>query len=172
MSRASPQGEDHPAVCVSWNDAKAFAAWISQKTHKSYRLLSEAEREYVARGGTTTAFWWGDDPSKDLANYKSEGDVTPIKGTVAVQSFKPNAFGLFQVHGNMSDWVDCWHESYTGAPADGSAWLTGDCQSRVVRGGGWLNGARETRASARFKLPQSAGFSFYGAIRLARDLAR
>src|SRR5262249_18735414 len=133
----------------------------------------EAEREYVTRGGSMTAFWWGPDPSQDLANYQAEGEAATIKGTVAAQSFKPNAFGLFQVHGNVGDWVeDCWNPNYQGAPTDGSAWLSGDCTNRVGRGGGWFNSARDMRAAARWKLPQSVGFSFYGAIRLARDIAQ
>jgi formylglycine-generating enzyme required for sulfatase activity len=167
------QGDDHPVVCASWNDAQAYAAWISKKTGKRYRLLSEAEREYVARAGTSTPFWWGSDAVGNLANYRSDAEGPPIRGTVPVQSYKPNPFGLYQVHGNVSDWVeDCWHDSYTDAPADGSAWVTGDCRDRVARGGGWYDEPGDMRAGARERLPKSVGFNFYGTIRLARDLAR
>jgi formylglycine-generating enzyme required for sulfatase activity len=166
------QAGDHPGVCISWDDAMTYIAWLNQKTGRSYRLLSEAEREYVARAGTQTEFWWGPDPSPELANYQAE-DEWRITGTVSVLRYAPNAFGLYQVYGNVSDWVaDCWNDSYAGAPADGSAWLSGDCGDRIVRGGGWLSRPAEIRAAARYQVPQHARSSFFGAIRVARDLAR
>ncbi len=140
------QTGSHPVVCVNWNDAQAYVAWLSKKTGKSYRLLSEAEREYVTRAGTKTPFWWGSSITPEQANY--DGSVDPYKGggakgeyrqkTLPVKSFKPNPWGLYQVHGNVWEWVeDCWHGNYEGAPADGSAWTTGDCKYRVLRGGSW-----------------------------------
>jgi formylglycine-generating enzyme required for sulfatase activity len=133
-----------PVINVSWDDAKAYVAWLAKKTGKSYRLLSEAEREYVTRAGTTTPFWWGSSISTSQANY--DGRYTygnGVKGeyrkrAMPVDSFAPNPWGLYQVHGNLSDWTeDCYHTSYQRAPADGSAWLNGECSERVLRGGTW-----------------------------------
>jgi formylglycine-generating enzyme required for sulfatase activity len=133
-----------PVINVSWDNAKAYVEWLSKKTGKAYRLLSEAEREYVTRAGTTTPFWWGDSISTNQANYN--GNYTYRDGakgeyrakTLPVDAFQANAWGLYQVHGNVWDWVeDCYHDSYRGAPSDGSAWTTGDCSHRVVRGGSW-----------------------------------
>src|SRR5262249_49663403 len=145
-------------VCVSWEDAKAFVAWLSKKTVKSYRLLTEAEREYVTRAETTTPFWWGASISTSQANYNgnySYGDVT--KGewrqkTVPVNSFEPNAFGLYNVHGNVHDWVeDCYIDTYSGAPMDGSARqaMSGTCRYRVLRGGSWIHHPHNLRAAVR-----------------------
>ena len=132
---------------MSWDNAKAYVAWLSRKTGKSYRLLSEAEREYVTRAGTTTPYWWGTAISTSQANYNGAYAYAYAGGsrgeyrqkTVPVDTFEPNAWGLFQVHGNVWEWVeDCWHGSYDGAPDNGSAWIEGsDCSRRVVRGGSW-----------------------------------
>ena len=126
-----------PVINVSWDDAKAYVAWLSNKTGKTYRLLSEAEREYVTRAGTTTPFWWGSSISTSQANYDGTNTYgSGVKGefrheTLPVDSFQPNPWGLYQVHGNVWEWVeDCYHESYAGAPSDGSAWTFEDC-SRV-----------------------------------------
>jgi formylglycine-generating enzyme required for sulfatase activity len=133
-----------PVINVSWEDAKAYVVWLSRKTGKSYRLLSEAEREYVTRAGTTTPFWWGASISTQQANYN--GNYTYGTGatgvsrrqTVPVNSFQPNPWGLYQVHGNVWEWTeDCWHDDYLGAPSDGSAWTSGGCSDRVIRGGAW-----------------------------------
>ncbi|MGP0088519.1 MAG: formylglycine-generating enzyme family protein [Xanthobacteraceae bacterium] len=145
-----------PVINVSWDDAKAYVTWLSRKTGKTYRLLSEAEREYAARAGTETPFWWGVSISTGQANY--EGTITyggGAKGeyrqrTLPVDSFKRNPWGLYQVHGNVYEWVeDCYHDSYAGAPTDGSAWLSGDCSHRVVRGGSWFFFAWDLRAANR-----------------------
>ena len=140
------QGDDHPTVCVSWNDAQAYIQWLSRISGKSYRLLSEAEREYAARGGTQTAFWWGDSITTSQANYNGnvsyngspEGQYR--QATVPVNGFNANPYGLYNMHGNVWEWTqDCWHENYAGAPTDGSAWTTG-CSGnyRVLRGGSWF----------------------------------
>jgi formylglycine-generating enzyme required for sulfatase activity len=137
---------DRPVINVNWNEAKDYIGWLSKKTGKTYRLLSEAEREYVTRAGTATPFWWGRSITPALANY--DGSAEPYKGggskgeyrhkTLPVKSFKPNPWGLYQVHGNVWEWVeDCWHDSYNGAPSDGSAWTSVDCSRRVLRGGSW-----------------------------------
>ena len=111
------QDARHPVTCVNWNDAKAYISWLSSKTGKTYRLLSEAEREYVTRAGTTTPFWWGSSVSTDQANYN--GNHTYAQGrkgrwrqkTVRVDSFRANPWGLYNVHGNVWDWTeDCWNE--------------------------------------------------------------
>jgi formylglycine-generating enzyme required for sulfatase activity len=149
---------DRPVINVNWNDAKAYVAWLSKKTGKEYRLLSEAEREYVARAGTTTPFWWGSSITPDQANY--DGSADPYKGggakgeyrqkTLPVKSFKPNPWGLYQVHGNVWEWVeDCWNANYDGAPGDGSARTTGDCARHVQRGGSWSLDPWDLRAAKR-----------------------
>jgi formylglycine-generating enzyme required for sulfatase activity/uncharacterized caspase-like protein len=152
------QDDTHPAVCLNWEDANAYAGWLSKRTGKSYRLLSEAEYEYVARAGTTAPFWWGASIAPDEANYDgnnmyagggSKGEYRAK--TVPVKSFKPNPWGLYQVHGNAWSWVkDCWRDTYEGAPADGSAWTGGDCRNRILRGGSWINTPRNLRSANRF----------------------
>jgi formylglycine-generating enzyme required for sulfatase activity len=134
------QDDQHPVVCVSRDDAKAFATWLSKKAGKPYRLLSEAEREYVTRAGTSTPFWWGSDISATQANYGYGGGHT-----VPVNSFEANPWGLYNVHGNVWDWTeDCWHTNYQGvnnmgAPTNGSAWTTACSEGRsTVRGGSWI----------------------------------
>jgi formylglycine-generating enzyme required for sulfatase activity len=144
-----------PVINVSWDDAKTYAAWLSKKTGKSYRLLSEAEREYVTRAGTTTPFWWGNSISTSEANYNGTPYSGGAKGqyrgrTVPVDSFEPNPWGLYQVHGNVYEWTeDCWHVNYQGAPADGSFWTGGDCSSHVIRGGSWDYDAEYLRSASR-----------------------
>jgi formylglycine-generating enzyme required for sulfatase activity len=162
------QDDQHPVVCVNWDDAKAFAAWLSKKTGKSYRLLSEAEREYMTRGGTTTRYGFGDD-EKSLCRYGNVADQTAkrsIKGTekwtppdcddgyaftAPAGHFAANPFGIHDVHGNVWDWtVDCWNTNYQGAPTDGSAWTSGDCTKRVIRGGSWINAPQYLRSAYRY----------------------
>ena len=143
------QTDAHPVVHVSWNDAQAYVDWLSASTKKEYRLLSEAEWEYVARAGTTTTYHFGNTISQGQANYDGHNG-----GTVAVGSYSANAFGLHDVHGNVWEWVeDCWHSDYTDAPSDGSAWGS-DCHAtfsgyRVLRGGSWHINARNLRSAVR-----------------------
>ena len=134
-----------PVISLNWEDAKLYVEWLSRETGEGYRLLSESEWEYVARAGTTTPFHFGATISTEQANYN--GNYTYGSGrngeyrekTVPVGSFPPNAYGLHDVHGNVWEWVeDCRHDSYRGAPSDGSAWTRGEgCSKRVVRGGSW-----------------------------------
>ncbi|MCL2715958.1 MAG: formylglycine-generating enzyme family protein [Alphaproteobacteria bacterium] len=147
-----------PVNDVSWEDAKRYLTWLSKKTGKEYRLLSEAEWEYVARAGTTTPFWWGTGISHRKANYRGTATRTDRNrssnggGTLPVDSFDANPFGLYQVHGDVFEWVeDCWHETYccSGRPRDGSAWTTGECHRRVLRGGDYWSEPRALRAAAR-----------------------
>ena len=130
-----------PVVNVTWDDAKAYVSWLSQRTGKAYRLPTEAEWEYAARAGTTTPYWWGKDIGKNHANGGGGGSEWDGKQTAPVGSFQPNSFGLFDTAGNVWEWTeDCWHDRYKNAPQDGTAWLEaegGDCARRVVRGGSW-----------------------------------
>ena len=122
------QSDQDPVVCVSWGDAQAYAVWLSAETGETYRLLSGSEWEYAARAGTTGRFHFGTSIPDNTANYSpASWDIR--HRTVRVGSFPANGFGLHDVHGNVFEWVeDCWHGSYAGAPADGSAWsVGGDC---------------------------------------------
>jgi formylglycine-generating enzyme required for sulfatase activity len=167
---------NRPVINVNWADANAYAEWLSQKTGKTYRLLSEAEREYVTRAGTTTPFWWGSSISPNQANYN--GNYTYADGmkgayraqTVPVDSFEANPWGLFNVHGNVWDWTaDCWNDSNQGNPGNGSARTTRDCLTRVIRGGSWSLVPQILRAASR-----RGNFSVlrndYTGFRLARTL--
>lgn len=155
-----------PVVNVSWNDAKAYVDWLSQRTGKSYRLPSEAEFEYALRGGTGSRYWWGDGtPQSKVENLTGSGDRSPSGrrwsnafqgyrdgywGPAPVMSFAPNPFGLYDIDGNVSEWVqDCWHDSYLRAPRDGGAWVNPGCGSRVVRGGSWGSSPDQVRSAYR-----------------------
>ena len=172
--------DTRPVINVSWDDAQEYVYWLSRETGKSYRLLSEAEWEYVARAGTTTKYWWGDELSHDHANYGSDGahggGMAAGKDrwvkTSPVGSFPPNPFGLFDTAGNIAEWVaDCWHENYEGAPSDGSPWVSGDCSERVSRGGDWGSYMDYRDPSYRIGFVPRMRDSFYGGgIRVARTL--
>jgi formylglycine-generating enzyme required for sulfatase activity len=145
-----------PVINVSWNDAQQYVQWLSTRTRKTYRLLSEAEWEYVARAGTKTPFNTGANINPKQASYDTSlsfaGSVTATAryGTVPVGSFQGNAFGLYDVHGNVWEWTeDCWNEDYVGAPSDASARITGDCGSRAIRGGSWINRPQLARSAVR-----------------------
>ena len=163
-----------PVINVSWDDAQRYVGWLSRKTGQEYRLLSEAEWEYVARAGTTTPFHFGSTISTDQANYNGDftygaGRKGIVRGrTVAVGSFAANEFGLHDVHGNVWELVqDCWNTSYSGAPNDGSAWEKGECGRRVVRGGSWLIGPGGLRSALRSW--DDSGFRFFNlGFRVAR----
>ncbi len=158
-----------PVIDVSWDDAKAFVNWLSQKTQKGYRLPSEAEWEYAARAGTNSQFWWGRAPVNGNANCE-DCSSTPPRRTLPAGSFRPNGFGLFDVAGNVAEWVeDCWNESYRGAPTDGSAWTTGQCRQRGLRGGSFASKANVIRSAARFRYDQDVRYYANG-FRVARDL--
>jgi formylglycine-generating enzyme required for sulfatase activity len=138
-------------------------------TGKPYRLLTEAEWEYAARAGTTTVYYWGDEIGKE--NAKCNGcDSQYDGGTSPVGSFKPNAFGLYDMAGNVWQWVeDCYHGGYDEAPTDGSAWITGDCGRRVVRGGSWFNYPVALRSAFRYGHVTDYRLSFLG-FRVGRTL--
>lgn len=180
------QEDNHPIGCINWTDAKAYAGWISHKTGKQYRLPTEAEWEYSARGNTSTARYWGDNPD-DACAYANAADKTAqaqIRGasswsvgnctdgfayTSPVGSFKANAFGLNDMLGNSWEWTeDSYHDSYQGAPTDGRAWQ-GDGAKHVLRGGSWNNSPRNVRAAVRNSYKPVSRYSFFG-FRLARVL--
>ncbi len=174
-----------PVINVSWEDAREYVRWLSRATEEEYRLLSEAEWEYVARAGTQTARYWGEGESGQCRygnGYDRTGHAeleyswqpaTCSDGyvrTAPVGLFEPNAFGLYDVLGNVWEWaLDCWNESYSGAPVDGSAWSSGDCSRRVVRGGSWGFFPRSLRSAFRGR--SSAGGRYDGnGFRVARTI--
>jgi formylglycine-generating enzyme required for sulfatase activity len=162
---------DRPVIDVSWDDAKMFARWQAQRTGQAYRLPSEAEWEYAARAGSASLYWWGREVGNGRANCEECGG--PAAGrTLVTGSFRPNAFGLYDTAGNAAEWVeDCWNESYRGAPQDGSAWLTGQCRLRVLRGGSFANKANAVRPAARFRYDEDVRYYANG-FRLVRDLPK
>jgi formylglycine-generating enzyme required for sulfatase activity len=160
-----------PAINVSWNDSKQYAAWLSRVTGKPYRLLTEAEWEYAARAGAVTRYSWGDGPDEGEANCDGCGSRWDLRQPAPVGSFKPNAFGLYDMQGNVWEWVeDAWHDNYDGAPEVGSGWTTGDLDYRVVRGGSWRNETSLVRAAVRDKRNVHVRFDTLG-FRVARTLS-
>ena len=143
-----------PVVNVSWSDVQEYLRWLSDETGSEYRLLSEAEWEYVARAGSSTARYWGE-PASDQCQFANGGDgEAPCPDgypqTAPVGSFEPNAFGLFDALGNVWEWTqDCWEDSYPSEPGGADARLSGDCTKRVVRGGSWFNGPMPLRSASR-----------------------
>ncbi|MEO1068108.1 MAG: formylglycine-generating enzyme family protein, partial [Cyanobacteria bacterium J06638_6] len=179
-SRFSDHGANRPVEQVSWDDAVAFCKKLSQQTGRTYRLPSEAEWEYACRAGTTTPFYFGATITTDLANYRGtdweykgntypgnygqgpHGDFREI--TVEVGSFPPNAFGLYDMHGNVWEWcADHWHDNYDGALTDGTAWLSSDeSAKRLLRGGSWVADPRFCRSAYRFRLALDLGNGLLG----------
>jgi len=167
---------ERPVINISWEDGQAYANWLSHKTGKPYRLLSEAEWEYAARAGTTTPFSHGNSVLPSEANYNGSTDGSGPSDvnrqrTMPVGSFPANGFGLHDMHGNVSEWVeDCWQDEYSArTPADGSAWLEGNCNGRVVRGGSWEDSQTELRSAARTGGNKEDRFYTDG-LRIARSL--
>jgi formylglycine-generating enzyme required for sulfatase activity len=159
-----------PVINVLWSDAQKYVAWLSKMTGRTYRLLTEAEWEYVARAGSTTAYFWGDEIGKGNANCRGCGDNLDSQQTSPVGSFSANQFGLYDVAGNVWQWVqDCYHDDYDGAPTDGSAWTSGDCSQHVVRGGSWLFETLSVRSASRGKRRTDDRYDGLG-FRVARTL--
>jgi len=168
-----PQNDNHPVVCISWSDAQDYVHWLSKQTGGKYRLLTESEWEYAARAGTLTAYPWGSSPSHEFANYGTDSCCSGLASgrdqwiyTSPVGSFPPNAFGLYDMHGNVLQFVeDCFSEGYTALPTDGSPYQqevelkmtgrfsfmngTSSCASRMLRGGDWGDPSRMIRSSFR-----------------------
>ncbi len=184
------QGDDHPAVCVSFDDAQAYVSWLSRRTGQSYRLPTEAEWEYAARGGTHTAWPWGDaaETGCDRANLLSTGDVAafgappsvanrlvcsaPRRYTMPVASFAPNAFGLYDMVGNAFEWVaDCYTDSHAALPADGTAVRSDNCQRHFLKGGAFHTPLWLTRPAARGNAIPADLHMFTIGFRVARDIA-
>ncbi|AXF18208.1 SUMF1/EgtB/PvdO family nonheme iron enzyme [Paraburkholderia caledonica] len=141
-----------PARDLSWDDAQQYVKWLSKTTGKPYRLPTEAEWEYADRGGTTSAYWWGDQMRKGTANCKDCGEPWHKEGPEPAGSFAPNPYGLHDMNGSVWEWTaDCWHNSYQSAPADGHAWESPTCDMRVIRGGSWREGSGYMLSATRFK---------------------
>ena len=159
----------HPVFFVSWDDALAYTKWLSSQTGKTYRLPSEAEWEYGARGGTTTPYWWGRDVDAGKAHCLACGSGLDPRQPTAIGRFDANPYGLFDTAGNVEEWVyDCWHDSYEGAPGDGSVFEGGDCRHRVVRGGAYSSGPKALRSATRGKFASGAANDGVG-FRVVRD---
>jgi len=162
--------DTRPVINVGWDDAQTYVEWLSKMTGQPYRLLTEAEWEYAARAGATTAYYWGGEIGKENANCNNCGSEWDRRQTSPVGSFKPNAFGLYDMAGNVWQWVqDCYHGDYKEAPTDGSAWTSGDCSSRVVRGGSWFDIPRNLRTANRFRSTSGHRSNFLG-FRVGRTL--
>jgi formylglycine-generating enzyme required for sulfatase activity len=161
--------ENRPVINVSWIDAKEYTTWLSEKAGKTYRLPSEAEWEYAARGGTNSTYWWGREVGARQANCRECATGSALQ-TSPVGSFKPNPFGLFDTAGNAAEWVeDCWNDNYRGAPQNGSAWTTGQCRLRVLRGGAFDSQARYLGSAARFRYDSDVRY-FANGLRVLREL--
>ena len=181
---------DRPVINVDWAAAKTYVAWLSKKTAKAYRLLSESEWEYAARGGTTTAWFWGTIADglgvPDACLFANSHDESSKKAhpaymwlahpcnngypeTAPVGKFKPNPFGLYDMLGNVKEWVEDCYGSYQAAPADGSPAQASDCEQRIARGGAWIDGPTWVRSAYRNPLPASHANYAVG-FRVARDL--
>ncbi|MEQ9316409.1 MAG: SUMF1/EgtB/PvdO family nonheme iron enzyme [Henriciella sp.] len=152
-----------PVIGVSWNDAQAYVSWLSRKTGRAYRIPSEAEWEYAARGGTATPYWWG---------ARFDSSIAPTNAPVAPASLPENPFGLRAMLGNAREWVeDCYVNNYVDAPTDGSARQSGDCQRRVLRGGAWGRDADDHRVANRARLDRSVRDKVFGFRVATSDLS-
>ena len=161
---------NRPVMNVTWDDAVAYTRWLSEQTGQRYRLPNESEWEYAARGGVDERYWWGFSTGENRANCKGCGSKWDNKKTAPVGSFGANPFGLFDTAGNVWEWCqDTWHESYDGAPADGSAWQGGEDQRRVQRGGSFGSKPRYIRSPARGRGDPGSRYVYLG-LRVLREL--
>jgi|KBSSwiStaDraftv2_1062776.scaffolds.fasta_scaffold67159_1 formylglycine-generating enzyme required for sulfatase activity len=176
-----------PVIHVSWNDASAYAQWLSTRTGKKYRLPSEAEFEYALRAGSVARYPWGEgNPARNAENFTGDGDRSAhlnrswakafrhyedsYWGPAPIGKFRANAFGLIDMNGNVSEWVaDCWHDNYTRAPADSRAWVNPGCAEHVVRGGSWGSAPDQVRSAFRLAAPTDTRSARVG-MRVAREL--
>jgi formylglycine-generating enzyme required for sulfatase activity len=159
-----------PMRDVSWDEAQLYLKWLSSTSGKPYRLPTEAEWEYAARGGTTTRYWWGDQMKGGNSSCKGCGEPWNAEGPPPAGSFVANPFGFFDMNGSVWEWVaDCWHSSYKGAPGDGSVWNGGSCSSRVIRGGSWKEDASYMLSTTRFRYDSTVRQSQNG-FRVARSV--
>jgi formylglycine-generating enzyme required for sulfatase activity len=161
--------DDTPVANLSWVDAQRYVEWLSLATGQKYRLPTEAEWEYAARAGTATAYWWGSQMAASMADCKGCGGAYDRQKPLDVGSLKANPFGLYDVAGGVSQWVeDCWHENYHGAPQDGSAWQAKDCGQHVLRGGSWRSDPANVRVSSREFYDTTVRYPQHG-LRVARS---
>ncbi len=184
--RGERASDNQPVINVSWNDSRAYVAWLAARTGKHYRLPSEAEFEYALRSGSAARYPWGDgNPDRVLGNFTGEGDRSPSKrswtsafphysdgywGPAPVRSFPPDRFGLYDMAGNVSEWTeDCWHDNYVRAPRDSAAWVNPGCERRVVRGGSWGSDPDQVRSAFRIAAAPDTRSARVG-FRIARDL--
>ncbi len=159
--KRSDDGDAFPALYLSWRDASGYAAWLSKKTGRRYRLPTEAEWEYAARAGSTTAYWWGD---------KFQRSMVTNNGAAPVGALTANAFGIYDVAGNAREWVaDCYVNNFATVPTDGAAVVDGDCGRRVIRGGSWESAPTDTRIANRSRIGIDVAARYTGA-RLAADI--
>jgi formylglycine-generating enzyme required for sulfatase activity len=159
-----------PLRDVSWDDAQLYVKWLSKVTGKRYRLPTEAEWEYAARGGTSTRYWWGEQMKSGTANCKNCGEPWQRDAPAEIGSFAPNPFGLYDMNGSVWEWVsDCWHNNFKGAPSDGRSWDEPNCRVRVIRGGSWREDASYMLSSTRFKYDANVRHTQNG-FRVVRDL--
>ncbi|RBP09759.1 formylglycine-generating enzyme required for sulfatase activity [Roseiarcus fermentans] len=162
--------DDAPIGNLSWTDAQSFVGWLASVLQKPVRLPTEAEWEFAARGGARSRFWWGDQLQPAMANCKGCGEPYEASQPAKVGSFKPNPFGLYDMGGNIDQWVeDCWHRTYQGAPSDGSAWVDSGCPSRVIRSGSWRNDPDYVRPSNRDHYDAAVRYPTHG-LRVAYSL--
>lgn len=162
--------EELPVRDVSWDDAQQYVKWLSSATAGRYRLPTEAEWEYAARAGTQTRYWWGNAMAGGKANCKDCGGQWDRLAPAAVGSYPPNPFGLYDLNGNVWEWVsDCWHRSYDGAPSDERSWEDKDCSQRVLRGGSWRNDATYVLSTSRFYYDADVRYGLHG-FRVAKSL--
>ncbi|MBV4465098.1 formylglycine-generating enzyme family protein [Pseudomonas sp. SWRI79] len=163
----------HPAVCMDFPEVNAYVAWLSKKTGKHYRLVSESLREYAARAGSSGPFPFPFDEGKEYSIAKHANTYGAADGynfTSPAGSFPANAFGVYDMHGNVYEWTaDCYNENYVGAPSDGSAWLTGDCKARRIRGNDWGEAPVFSRSGNRNATYPDTRGDWIG-FRVARDL--
>lgn len=162
--------DQRPVIFISWNDAKNYIKWLSRKTGKNYRLLTEAEWEYVARANTNTKAWWGEKITPNIANCDGCGSIFDNKKTAPVNTFAPNKFGIVDILGNVYEWVeDCYINSYNEASADAAVFASQCDEGRVLRGGSWSTSYEKLRSAIRKKASPITQMDDYG-MRIARDL--
>ncbi|MXW07268.1 MAG: formylglycine-generating enzyme family protein [Gammaproteobacteria bacterium] len=159
-----------PAIHVSWHDAVAYTKWLSTETGATYRLPTEAEWEYAARAGTDTRYSWGDDVQYNKANCDGCNTGKAVEQTTEVGKFEPNPWKLYDIHGNVWEWtLDCWNRNFGAAPTDGTAWTSGDCARRVVRGGSWIVSPFFVRSATRHFYSAENRVSLVG-FRIVREI--
>jgi len=166
-----PKGKDDaPVTNLNWKDAQQFTAWLARVTQKPFRLPSEAEWEYAARGGTKTKYWWGDHFQVGMINCNGCNESYDVDKPAPISGLKPNPFGLYAMGGSVAQWVaDCWHKTYRGSPVDGSAWLDDNCTAHVLRSGSWRNVPVDIRPTSRDSYDTDIRYPTLG-FRVARPL--